>query len=257
MLELVLIIIVAIFIGLSLGLLGSGGAILTTPALTYIVGQDEKTAIASSLAIVALISLSGALKYQQHKLINWPVVLQFGISSMLASYMSAGFSVYLTGPQQLTLFAIIMLLSGVSMLKSKVAIDHQSSASHSAIKLFFIGIMVGSITGLVGVGGGFLIVPALLAFTRMSILNAVATSLTIITLQSGTGFFKYYSMAGEHDLNFNWQVIAIFALIGSISSLFGHKISSAIPQEKLKKSFAILLFFMAIFIIIKSSTGLF
>ncbi|XQW83883.1 sulfite exporter TauE/SafE family protein [Thalassotalea piscium] len=257
MIELILSIIVAIFIGLSLGLLGSGGAILTTPALTYLVGLDEKTAIASSLAIVGLISLSGALKYQQHKMIQWPVVLQFGIPSMFASYMSAGLSVYLTGPEQLTLFAVIMLLSAASMLKRKVDSNPQTATSHSVIKLFFIGIVVGSITGLVGVGGGFLIVPALLAFIRMSMLNAVATSLTIITLQSSTGFLKYFSMAGEHDLHFNWQVIIIFALVGSISSLFGHKISSSISQEKLKKAFAILLFFMAIFILIKSSTGLF
>ncbi|GHE77780.1 sulfite exporter TauE/SafE family protein [Thalassotalea profundi] len=257
MLELFFIIIAAIFIGLSLGLLGSGGAILTTPALTYIVGQDEKTAIASSLAIVGLISFSGMLKYQQQKMIQWPVVLQFGIPSMLASYISAGLSVYLTGPEQLTLFAVIMLLSAASMLKPKADIAHEKLESHSALKLVIIGVVVGSITGLVGVGGGFLIVPALLFFTRMNMLNAVATSLSIITLQSTSGFINYYSLASVNNINFDWQVIAIFAFIGAISSLFGHKISSNISQEKLKKTFALLLFLMAIFILINSSRGLF
>jgi len=99
MTELFLIAFVAIFIGLSLGVLGSGGAILTVPALIYIVGQDEKLAIASSLAIVGLIAFTGAAKYQQHKMIHWPAVWQFGLPSMLGSYVAAGFSVYLSGIQ--------------------------------------------------------------------------------------------------------------------------------------------------------------
>ncbi|MBA6224809.1 sulfite exporter TauE/SafE family protein [Colwellia sp. MB02u-18] len=254
-----LIIFVAILIGLSLGLLGSGGSILTVPALTYIVGQDEKTAIASSLAIVGIIAFSGAVKFQQNKMIHWPVVLQFGLPSMLFSYLAAGLSIYFSGSEQLSLFAVIMLLAAFSMLKGKANANapDKTLSDNVVLKLVFIGAIVGSITGLVGVGGGFLIVPALLAFTRMNMVYAVATSLAIITLQSLTGFIKYFSMSTQIDLKLNWQVIVIFALIGSVSSLFGQKIATNVPQEKLKKFFAIFLLIMSVSILIHSISDFF
>jgi len=201
MTELILIAFVAILIGLSLGLLGSGGAILTVPALTFIVGQDEKLAIASSLAIVGLIAFTGSIKYQYSKMINWPIVWQFGLPSMLASYAAAGLSVYISGMQQLSMFAVIMLLAAFSMFKSKVNEPIQSVQFRFSIKFIFIGGIVGCISGLVGVGGGFLIVPALLAFTPINMASAVATSLVIITLQSLTGFIKYYSLSTQ---GFSW-----------------------------------------------------
>jgi len=252
MTELIIIAFVAIFIGLSLGLLGSGGAILTVPALTYIVGQDEKTAIASSLAIVGIIAFTGAVKYQQSKMIHWPAVWQFGFPSMLASYFSAGFSVHLSGAQQMSLFAIIMLLAAFSMLKDKANEQHQPIAFNFSIRLMIIGAIVGCISGLVGVGGGFLIVPALLAFTRIAMANVVATSLAIITLQSLTGFIKYYSISASQNMIFDWNVIFVVALIGSISSIFGQQISTKMSQQKLKKLFAVFLLIMSVFILIQS-----
>lgn len=256
MTELFLIAFVAIFIGLSLGVLGSGGAILTVPALIYIVGQDEKLAIASSLAIVGLIAFTGAAKYQQHKMIHWPAVWQFGLPSMLGSYVAAGFSVYLSGIQQILLFAIIMIMAALSMLKKKTATSHHPIAFSFSIRLMMIGIAVGCVSGLVGVGGGFLIVPALLAFTGVNMAKAVATSLVIITLQSLTGFIKYYSIADQQSLTFDWQVIVIVALVGAFSSILGQKISANISQDKLKKIFALFLLVMSISILTKSTIDL-
>ncbi|MDX2370335.1 MAG: sulfite exporter TauE/SafE family protein [Colwellia sp.] len=256
MIELILIACVAVLIGLSLGMLGSGGAILTVPALIYIVGQDEKIAIASSLAIVGLIAFTGAVKYQQHKMIHWPVVWQFGFPSMLGSYVAAGFSVYLSGVQQLILFAVIMILAALSMLKNKTDVSHQIIAFSFSIRLMVIGLAVGCVSGLVGVGGGFLIVPALLAFTGVTMTKAVATSLVIITLQSLTGFIKYYSIADQQALIFDWQAIAVVALVGAISSILGQKISTGISQDKLKKLFALFLLIMSIFILTKSTIDL-
>ena len=256
MTELIIIAFVAILIGLSLGLLGSGGAILTVPALIYIVGQDEKLAIASSLAIVGLIAFTGAVKYQQNKMIHWPVVWQFGLPSMLGSYVAAGFSVYLSGVQQITFFAVIMMLAAFSMLKNKTNVSQPPIAFSFSFKLIIIGGIVGCISGLVGVGGGFLIVPALLAFTGINITSAVATSLVIITLQSLTGFIKYYSIAEQQALIFDWQVIAVVALVGSISSILGQRISTGLSQQKLKKIFALFLLIMSVFILIKSSIDL-
>jgi uncharacterized membrane protein YfcA len=257
MIELILVTFVAVLIGLSLGLLGSGGAILTVPALIYIVGQDEKVAIASSLAIVGLIAFTGAIKYHQHKMIHWPVVWQFGLPSMLGSYVAAGLSVYLSGVQQIVIFAIIMMLAAFSMLKNKTYINPQPIAISLAIKLMFIGGAVGCISGLVGVGGGFLIVPALLTFTGVNMTKAVATSLVIITLQSFTGFIKYYLIAIQQGLSIDWQVIVVVALVGAISSILGQRISTGISQDKLKKIFALFLLIMSVFILTKSTIDLF
>lgn len=256
MTELILIAFVAVLIGLSLGLLGSGGAILTVPALIYIVGQEEKLAIASSLAIVGLIAFTGAVKYQQNKMIHWPVVWQFGLPSMLGSYIAAGFSVYLSGAQQILLFAVIMMLAAFSMLKNKTKVSQQPLDFSFSLKLMVIGGIVGCISGLVGVGGGFLIVPSLLAFTGINMTRAVATSLVIITLQSLTGFIQYYSISDQYSLNFDWQVIAIVALVGSISSILGQRISTGLSQQKLKKTFALFLLIMSVFILTKSTIDL-
>jgi uncharacterized membrane protein YfcA len=128
-----------------------------------------------------------------------------------------------------------MMLSAFSMLKNNTKVSQQLLAFSFSLKLMVIGGIVGCISGLVGVGGGFLIVPALLAFTGINMTRAVATSLVIITLQSLTGFIQYYSIADQYDFNFDWQVIAIVALVGSLSSILGQKISTGLSQQKLKK----------------------
>lgn len=257
MIELLLIGCVAILIGLSLGILGSGGSILTVPALIYIVGQDEKVAIASSLAIVGFIAFSGALKYQLDKMIYWRAVWQFVLSSMLGSYFAAGLSVYLSGDQQLVLFSVMMMLAAISMLKNKRSVSHQTIVLRVSPRLIIIGGLVGYISGLVGVGGGFLIVPVLLALTGMNMTRAVATSLVIITLQSLAGFIKYLSISDQQGLHFDWQVIVIISVVGAISSLLGQKVSIGIPQQKLKKAFALLLLVMSVLLLAKPIISLF
>tara|TARA_A200000159_G_scaffold127296_4_gene122852 strand:- start:16568 stop:17341 length:774 start_codon:yes stop_codon:yes gene_type:complete len=257
MIDIILISCVAIIIGLSLGLLGSGGSILTVPALIYIVGQDEKVAIASSLIIVGFIAFSGALKYQLDNMIDWRAVWQFSLFSMLGSYFSAGFSIYLSGEQQLLLFSIIMLLAAISILRKKAPAAYQAIPLNLSLKLAVISCVVGCISGLVGVGGGFLIVPVLLTLAGMNMSKAVATSLMIISLQSLAGFIKYFSISKQQGLNFDWSVIVIVSVVGAMSSILGQKISTGIPQQKLKSSFALLLLVMGIFLLAKASINLF
>ena len=259
--------IAAIFIGLSLGLLGSGGSILTVPALIYLVGQDEKIAIAGSLAIVGVIAASSVISYHFKRQIKWSVVIRFGLPSMLASYLAASLSVYLTGIMQLTLFAIVMLLSAFFMIrqpKIKTSTYHGINGNnkafnkdqHQQIKFIISGLIVGSITGLVGVGGGFLIVPSLVLLTGLAMNNAVATSLAIITLQSFTGFIKYHQLLNEQNISIDWQVIVTFSLIGIIGSLVGQKIAGKVPQHHLKRGFGIFLLIMGCFILYRSLTNL-
>ena len=149
----------AIAIGLSLGLLGSGGSILTVPVLVYLLDQPEKLAIAGSLAIVGAIAAAGSVPYIRSGLVNWRAVLLFGGPGMVGTYLGSWLAVFVSGAFQLTLFAVVMLAASVLMLRpidlEKAGARHPAS-SRSAWKIPLDGLIVGIITGLVGVGGGFL-----------------------------------------------------------------------------------------------------
>jgi hypothetical protein len=175
---------------------------------------------------------------------------------MIASYFAASLSVYLTGEMQLALFAIVMLLSAFFMIKQpkiKSATKPINNADQQpTIKLISVGIFVGMITGLVGIGGGFLIVPSLVMLIDLAMINAIATSLAIITLQSFTGFIKYHQILTAQNIPLNWQVIIAFSLIGIIGSFIGQKLATKIPQQQLKRGFGIFLLIMGCFILMNS-----
>ncbi|WP_284327034.1 sulfite exporter TauE/SafE family protein, partial [Deinococcus metallilatus] len=181
----------AALIGLSLGLLGSGGSILTVPVLVYLVGEPEKLAIAESLAIVGAISLFGAIPYALKRQIDWRSVLWFGIPGVAGTYLGAALSVYLSGVAQLMLFAVVMLLAAIMMFRPGGA-QPEAATNHkrSPLKIGAEGLVVGVLTGLVGVGGGFLIIPALVLLGGLPMSLAVGTSLLIIAAKSFVGFYK-------------------------------------------------------------------
>jgi uncharacterized membrane protein YfcA len=171
----------AIAIGVSLGLLGSGGSILTVPVLVYLIGQDEKVAIAGSLFIVGSIALAGSLQFLRAGFIDWRSVAIFGIPGMAGTWFGALLSAYIPGITQLALFAVVMLLASWLMLRP-IKLDTGDGRPRALWKIAGDGLVVGVITGLVGVGGGFLIVPALVLLGGLSMHRAVATSLVIIAL---------------------------------------------------------------------------
>jgi uncharacterized membrane protein YfcA len=238
----------AILIGLSLGLLGSGGSILTVPVLIYLAGEPSKIAIAESLAIVALISLVGALPYAVQRLVHWRSVLWFGVPGMAGTYFGAFLSKYMSGTVQLILFAIVMLLAAVMMFRSRTASEGEHHEK-AIWKIMSEGLIVGVITGLVGVGGGFLIVPALVLLGGLSMRLAVGTSLLIITLKSVAGFAKYLDVLADVDLHVNWSLILIFGAIGVVGSFVGNRLGHWIPQASLRKGFAVFLVVMGGFIL--------
>ena len=250
----ILVWLAAASIGLSLGLLGSGGSIITVPVLIYLVGQDEKVAIAGSLAIVGTISLVACLPYLKSKLINGRAVVLFGLPGMAGTYIGAWLSSFVAGIAQLTLFAVVMLFAAWLMLKpvklTSGAVKNFSQRENWKISLD--GLLVGTLTGLVGVGGGFLIVPALVLLGGLSMHQAVATSLVIIALKSFTGLYKYLDVLKEQNLELDWNVIFIFSVIGVIGSFLGNYIAKKTPQAKLKKLFGVFLVLMSIYILAKS-----
>lgn len=240
------IILGAAIIGLSLGLLGSGGSILTVPILTYLLGMPEKTAVASSLAIVGGISLIGALPLLRRGLVDGRALLAFGPPSMLGTVAGAWLAQRLPEGSQLLIFAPVMLVAAWRMASGGAASVQGPRKSAWAIALAGIG--VGVLTGLVGIGGGFLIVPALVLLLGLPMPRAVATSLVLIVLNSAVGLGKYL-LAGGAGLQLDAGVIALFIAIGGGASMLAGRIAGRIPQRRLRQMFAAVLVLVALSIL--------
>lgn len=239
----------ALAIGVSLGLLGSGGSILTVPVLVYLLGQDEKTAIAGSLFIVGAVAAAGSMQYLRAKLIDWRSVLIFGLPGMAGTWLGAYSSQWLTGIMQLALFAVVMLIASWLMLRPP-DLDAASAAPRATWKIAADGLFVGALTGLVGVGGGFLIVPALVLLGGLAMHVAVATSLVIIALKSASGFVKYVDVLGADALD--WPVLGIVTLVGIAGSILGRYMAGRMPQERLRTWFGRFLIVMGVYILARS-----
>lgn len=238
----------AVMIGLSLGMLGSGGSILTVPALVYLVGEPDKAAIAESLAIVGLIALVGAIPYSLQGLVVWRSLWLFGIPSIVGTYLGAWMSQWVSGAVQLSLFAGVMLLAAWTMVRPPKRAPQEGHA-RAFWKIALDGLVVGALTGLVGVGGGFLIIPALVVLGGLKMQQAVGTSLWLIAFKSGSGFWKYMQLLPAQGYSINWEVIMVFSIIGSIGSLLGNRIALRLPQMHLRRGFAVLLVLMGAFIL--------
>ncbi|MEL7833775.1 sulfite exporter TauE/SafE family protein [Fodinibius sp. Rm-B-1B1-1] len=242
----------ALLVGLSLGLMGSGGSILTVPVLIYLAGEQEKVAIAESLGIVGAISLAGFIPYAFKKQVHWRSVILFGLPGMVGTYGGAIIAGYVSGTFQLMLFAAVMLIAAVMMFRDKKEMNQSGGVSiqHAWWKIVLEGLVVGVLTGLVGVGGGFLIVPALVLLGGLPMHLAVGTSLAIIAMKSFSGFFKYIEVLENLNLSMNWELIFIFSLIGAVGSLVGKTVGAKISNNNLKKGFAVFLVLMGGYIII-------
>ena len=229
----------ALLVGLTMGLLGSGGSILTLPMLVYLLGLDEKLAIASSLAIVGLIALLTSLWNMRTSTIHWYSVIWFGIPGVFGTYGGAAISEFTSGTVQLMVFAGVMLLSAVSMFKPPNL--QPEGGRHKVWIVVLEGLVIGGLTGFVGVGGGFMIVPALVLLGGLSMSVAVATSLVIIAVKSAAGFIKYLDLLQDLQLSVDWTLITVFAAIGMVGSLIGQMLVKKIPQRQAEQVFAVFL----------------
>jgi uncharacterized membrane protein YfcA len=240
----------AIFIGLSLGIFGSGGSILTVPVLLYLADMPANTAIASSLLIVAFISLFGSWPSIRKQLVSWPHVWLFGIPGMIGAYLGAWAGGLVDSRIQLGVFVLLMAVAAVFMWRGR-SVDKPAQQINIA-KVITDGLVVGAITGFVGVGGGFLIVPALVILGGVPMVRAIGTSLLIIALKSFVGFGKYYSILTEQGLSFDWPVITMVAVAGIVGSFAGNFIGTRLPRQTLQKGFALFLGVMAIIVLTQS-----
>lgn len=246
-------------IGISLGLIGGGGSILTVPVLVYLFGISPAVATSYSLFIVGSSSLVGAYRNYQKGWVNVKTAFLFGLSSITTVFLIRKFvitaipetiadirGVAITkSTLTMVLFAVLMLLASTSMIRGKKAAQKDES-QRSVFKLLLYGIGIGVVTGLLGAGGGFLIIPALVFFVGLSMKDAVGTSLLIIALNSLIGFT---GDIGSYEID--WRFLTIIAAIAIGGIFIGGYIGKSIPGEKLKKGFGWFVLVMGGYIIIK------
>lgn len=255
--------IASIFIGISLGLIGSGGSILTVPVLVYLFRVDAVLATAYSLFIVGISSLAGSVTYFTKRLVNIKTAVVFGIPSIIAVFytrakiipaipdelFSIGSFMITKSVFLMLLFAILMILASYRMIKKDKTVKPDAAKQAFNYPLILIeGIVVGVLTGLVGAGGGFLIIPALVILSKIPMKEAVGTSLVIIAAKSIIGFFGEPDISG-HDWNLILKVLG-FAILGIF---IGALLSTKIDGKRLKPAFGWFVLIMGIYIIAKES----
>ena len=254
--------VASILMGLTLGLLGGGGSILTVPILVYLFDVDPVLSTAYSLFVVGITSAVGSLSHFRKGNVHVKTALIFGVPSILAVYsirkiiLPAIPDVIVTisnfavtkSLAVLLLFAILMMVASITMIINPIQKkDEDREISFNYPIIFLEGIIVGGITGLVGAGGGFLIIPALVLLTGLPMKQAVGTSLVIITLKSLIGFTG--DMGG--DLSIDYRFMIIFSLFAMAGILLGSFLTRFVSDEKLKPVFGWFVMAMGVFILFK------
>lgn len=240
----------AALIGLALGLLGGGGSILTVPVLVYALGYSAKSAIAMSLPVVGVTSLVGASFHWRRRNVRFATAATFGALAIPGAFIGARLTRFMTGGMQLALLAIIMLVAAASMLRSGRARDAGAAAEGSASLAFIapVAFSVGLITGIVGIGGGFLVVPALVLLAKIPMREAVGTSLVVIAINSASGFVGYLG-----TVSIDWAFLAGFTAVAIAGVLGGSALSHRVPQAALKRGFAFFLVAVGAFVLYRNS----
>jgi len=256
--------IASLFIGISLGLIGGGGSILTVPVMVYLFGLQPLLATSYSLFVVGSTSFVGAFNNLRKGMVNVKAALLFGASSIATVFLTRKFLVpaipkdiftirgFTITESMLTmvLFAILMLVASVSMIRNKKVVKHEEeNKDHFRFgKLVTYGITIGLVTGLLGAGGGFLLIPALVLLLKLPMKKAIGTSLMIIALNSLVGF------TGDlGHFSIDWFFLVKVTAIAIAGIFIGGALSKKIPGEKLKKGFGWFVLVMGIYILVKET----
>jgi len=242
--------------GILLGIFGSGGSIITTPALLYLLNVDAKSAIAMSLGIVAMTATITALQHWHKGNVNLKITAVFGLFGVIGTFAGAKLGIITPVVIQLSVFALVMYAAAWKMLKPAPQHKSVGAACTECVdgycddldyrEIAVHGIAVGILTGVVGVGGGFLIVPALVLLSGLPMKQAVGTSLSIVALKSFAGFAGY---AGAVAIDYS--LMAIFTGIAITGSIAGSMLADRLPADLLKRGFGSFLVLVASYILIK------
>ena len=250
----------ALIIGISLGLIGGGGSILAVPVLAYLFSVNEKVATAYSLFIVGASALVGGLKQHLKGYVDWRTAVVFGLPAIVGVSVVRRFVVpalpevlfniddfeFTRRMGMFGLFAILMIPAAFSMLKTRKEKKQKGDGTvkYNYPLIIGEGLLVGGITGMIGAGGGFLIIPALVILANVEMKVAVGTSLIIIAFKSLLGFF----IGDALTMTIDWMFLTVFTLISFVGIFIGSYLSNFIDGNKLKKGFGYFIFVMAIFI---------
>lgn len=250
--------IASLFIGVSLGLIGGGGSILTVPVLVYLFGISPTLGISYSLFVVGFTSLIGAINNYCKGLVNFKTALLFGSSSITTVFITRKFIIphvpdvfFKIGSFQVThalfvmvVFAILMLAASISMIKNNKPAPNANDTTKKKPMLLFYGILIGLVTGFLGAGGGFLLIPALVILMKLPMKEAIGTSLLIISLNSLIGFV---GDIGRHPIE--WKFLLIVTGIAIIGVFAGGFFNQKVNANKLKKGFGLFVLIMGIYIL--------
>jgi uncharacterized membrane protein YfcA len=249
----------AVVIGISLGLIGAGGSILTIPVLVYLMGIAPVNATSYSLFIVAISAFTGVLGYLRHGLVSLPTVLLFGLPSVLGVFISRKYLLHAI-PEDLfdigslhvtrngflmMLLAVLMVIASYSMIRKmpSIRVNAHADRHYHNFLIFQQGIVVGVVVGLVGAGGGFLIIPALIMLARLPMKKAIGTSLAIVALNSTIGFLSDF---GVHQ--FDWRFLLVFSGFAISGIVAGSYISKFVSGTQLKPAFGWFILAMGVII---------
>ncbi len=253
----------SVLIGISLGLIGGGGSILTVPVLVYLFSVDAVAATAYSLFIVGITSAVGSFSYFQKGLVNLKTAVVFGVPSIIAVFLTRAFlvpaipkTIMQIGHFVLTkelflllLFAVLMIVASYSMIKKEKPVENNSQKQVFNYPLIVLeGGIVGVLTGLVGAGGGFLIIPALVLLSKLPMKQAIGTSLVIIAAKSIIGF-----LGESHETLMDWTLLFTITTLATIGIFIGMALSKRVNGNQLKPAFGWFVLVMGIYILVKET----
>lgn len=236
-----ILVAIGLTLGLLLGVLGGGGSILTVPALVYGAGLEPKQAIATSLTVVGVTSAVGALRQWRQGTVQPRRALGFAVATMVGAFAGGKVSAFVRGDVQLVVLAVVMLGSAISMLRPPPV---ASGTPPRPAVLVAAGLGVGALTGVVGIGGGFLIVPALATLAAFPMAEAVGTSLVVIALNSATAFAALATTA-----RVPWGTAATVTAAAIVGVLAGSSVGRRLSGAQIRRGFAIFLLLLAAFIL--------
>lgn len=229
----------AVVVGISLGLLGGGGSILTVPLLAYVAGMEPRQAIATSLLVVGVTSAIAAVTHARAGRVRWRVAVLFGLVAMAGAYAGGLIARFVPGAVLLVAFAVIMAAAGVAMLRGRKGCA-VADLPLPVARIALLAIVVGLVSGLVGAGGGFLLVPALALLAGLPMPIAVGTSLVVISMQSFAGFAGH--LASEQ---IDWRLAAFVTAAAVVGALIGGRLIAFVDPATLRQAFGWFVLIMA------------
>lgn len=228
-----LTVVLAVFVGIALGLLGGGGSILTVPLLAYVAGMEAKQAIATSLLVVGTTSAVAAVSHARAGRVQWRTGLVFGVAGMAGAYAGGVLARFIPGSVLLIGFAVMMIATAIAMLRGRKDVGPVEPGHRIPVpKVIIEGLVVGLVTGLVGAGGGFLVVPALALLGGLPMPIAVGTSLVVIAMKSFAGFAGYLS-----SVSIDWKVAGMVTAAAVVGALIGARLTALVNPDSLRKAF--------------------